>query len=107
MSLILQTNKFIGVVIPSGPLDASTVGPVKDQVITWWDKQPDLRQIVVDLSGVGFLDSAGLGLLISLVKRAATRGGDVTLVQAQPQVKMVLEITRVNKIFSNRGSAAV
>ena len=99
MALILETKQSLGIVIPSGSLDASAVESFRSQVSAWWDSHPELKLIVVDLAGVGFMDSSGLGALIGLVKRAATRGGEVKLARAQPGVKLVLEMTRANKIF--------
>ena len=45
-------------------------------------------------------DRSGLGSLIGVLKRAAARGGDVKLARPRPSVKLVLEITRANKIFN-------
>ena len=100
MSLILETKDGNGLVIPSGSLDASVAGGLKDQITAWWDRQPGLRNLVIDLGTVTFLDSTGLGALIALVKRTSSRGGEVKLVRPQPNVRLVLEITRVNKIFT-------
>lgn len=100
MALLLEIKGNIGVIIPSGSLDATAVESVRTQVTAWWDAHPELKSIVVDLAGVGFMDSSGLGALIGIVKRTAARGGDVTLARPKPSVKLVLEITRANKIFT-------
>lgn len=56
-------------------------------------------QLVVDLSPLAFIDSAGLGSLISAVKTARTRGGDVRLCCARPQVQTIFELTRLSEVF--------
>ena len=99
MALILETKNNVGVIIPSGSLDATAVDSVRSQISTWWEAHPTLKQIVVDLGDVGFMDSSGLGALIGMLKRVAARGGDVKLARPKPSVKLVLEITRANKIF--------
>lgn len=99
MALRLETKNTTGVIIPSGSLDASSIGSVRGQMAAWWEAHPELEHVVVDLGGVDFMDSSGLGALIGLLKRVASRGGDVRLVRPQPRVKQVLEITRANKIF--------
>ncbi len=63
-----------------------------------------MKQVVVDLGGVNFMDSSGLGALIATFKRVAERGGDMNLARPQPSVKMVLEITRTNRILRLCGS---
>lgn len=85
---------------PSGPMDASVAPGLRDQAAAWWDANPALRHIVVDLGAVSFIDSAGLGVLIGLLKRVAARGGDVRLARPQSAVRLVLEITRVTRVFT-------
>ena len=55
--------------------------------------------IVLDLSAVTFLDSTGLGVLITGLKRCRSAEGDLVLVTAQPNVLKVLEITGLNDVF--------
>jgi anti-sigma B factor antagonist len=58
------------------------------------------RQIVVDLEGVDFLDSTGLGVLVGGLKRLRTNGGDLSLVCTQPRILKVFEITGLTTVFS-------
>ena len=51
------------------------------------------------MAGVDFLDSAGLGSLIALLKRVSERGGDMKIAGLQKKVRMVFEITRAFKVF--------
>lgn len=55
--------------------------------------------ILLDLEGVGNIDSAGLGELVSLNALADARGGDVRLVHLQKKVRDVLQITKLITIF--------
>jgi anti-sigma B factor antagonist len=54
---------------------------------------------IVDLSGVEYLDSSGLGLLLSLSKEYAGTGGKLVLVTNET-VDNILSLTRLNGIFS-------
>ena len=56
--------------------------------------------IVVDLDGVDFLDSTGLGVLVSGLKRVRTHGGDMVLVCTHQRVLNVFEITGLTKVSS-------
>jgi anti-sigma B factor antagonist len=46
-----------------------------------------------------FLDSCGLGALISLHKTACTRNGAVRLLNPTPPVQQILELTRLHRVF--------
>src|ERR1041385_3161048 len=61
---------------------------------------PDkLRNIEIDLSQTNFLDSCGLGALISLRKTATSRNGKVRLLNPSPRVQLLFDVTRMHKIF--------
>jgi len=61
---------------------------------------PDkLKNIEIDLSQTNFLDSCGLGALISLRKTASSRNGKVRLLNPPPRVQLLFHITRMHKIF--------
>lgn len=55
--------------------------------------------VVVDLGGVDFLDSTGLGVLLGAVKRLRNTGGAFALAHAAPQVAHVFEVTRLVEIL--------
>jgi anti-sigma B factor antagonist len=57
------------------------------------------RNIEVDLSETTFIDSCGLGALISLHKTACSRNGMVRLLNPTPGVRQILELTRMHRIF--------
>jgi len=54
---------------------------------------------IVDLSGLEYLDSSGLGLLLSLSKEYGAEGGRLVLVTNET-VDNILSLTRLNGIFS-------
>ncbi|HVF13592.1 MAG TPA: STAS domain-containing protein [Acidimicrobiales bacterium] len=58
------------------------------------------HQIVVDLDGVDFLDSTGLGVLVGGLKRLRSHDGDLRLVCTQSRILKVFEITGLTKVFS-------
>lgn len=57
------------------------------------------RTVVVDLDGVEFLDSTGLGVLVGGLKRLRSHDGELTLVCTQPRILKVFEITRLTEVF--------
>lgn len=56
-------------------------------------------KLVLNLQNVAYVDSAGLGFLVSKHVSVHRRGGDMKLVGVQPRVAHVLEITRLSQIF--------
>jgi anti-sigma B factor antagonist len=58
------------------------------------------QQIIVDLEGVDFLDSTGLGVLVGGLKRLRSHDGDLSLVCTQSRILKVFEITGLTKVFS-------
>ena len=52
---------------------------------------------MLDLEGVDFLDSTGLGTIVSALKRARTHGGDLRLVCTEARITRLFEITGLDK----------
>ena len=55
-------------------------------------------QLVLDLDAVRFIDSSGLGMLVTLLKRAGMRGG-VALCRLQAPVAATFRLARMDRIF--------
>jgi stage II sporulation protein AA (anti-sigma F factor antagonist) len=58
-----------------------------------------IRRLILNLEGVTFLDSSGLGVVIGRYKTMAARQGEMYIVGASPAVKKVLIFSGVNKII--------
>lgn len=81
----------------SGRLNMVTAPRVREAIQTAVDNnQP---RVAVDLSGVVFLDSSGLGALIAGLKTAREAGGDVRLINPTEQVQLVLELTNMGTVL--------
>jgi anti-sigma B factor antagonist len=57
------------------------------------------RDVIVDLSEVAFLDSSGLGVLITALKRLRVHGGTLRLAGCQPAVLRLLDLTALGRVF--------
>ncbi len=55
--------------------------------------------LVVDLTGVGFLDSSGLGSLVRAMTMSQKEGGQTKLAGVGPQVRKLLEMTKLDSVF--------
>jgi anti-sigma B factor antagonist len=58
------------------------------------------RKILLGLEKVGFVDSTGLGVMISLLRQLNEQGGALRLAALQDEVRHIFEITRLFKIFA-------
>ena len=56
-------------------------------------------KLVLNLRDVTYIDSAGLGFLVSKYVSVHRRGGNMTLVAPSPRVEHVLAITRLSQVF--------
>ena len=99
MAITCENKNGVGLVTVTGSLNASSVESFQSQFGAWFDSQPGVKQVVMDLGGVNFIDSLGLGALISIFKRVAGRGGNMRLVHPQESVKLVLGITRTSGLL--------
>lgn len=57
------------------------------------------RQIVVDLAGVNYIDSSGIGQLVSAYTMTRNSGGDLVLAALQKKVRDLLTITKLITVF--------
>jgi anti-sigma B factor antagonist len=66
------------------------------------------RQLIIDLHEVAFIDSSGLGALVSALKtlKRSSDPGDVRLARVQSPVVSLLEIIRLNRVFASYPSVA-
>ncbi len=80
-----------------GSLDLATSPTVRAALIDAADKGK--KDIVVDLSGLDFLDSTGLGALIGAHRRATEHDGSMRLVVREGAILRLLNITGLIRIF--------
>jgi len=57
------------------------------------------NRIILDLSSVNYIDSTGLGVLVGGLKKAMRKKGDIRLVNPSDEARMLMELTRVDKVF--------
>ena len=58
------------------------------------------RKVAIDMREVKFIDSAGCGALINLLRHLANQGGSLKLYDVQKQVRLVFELVRLHKIIA-------
>lgn len=86
------------VIEASGEIDVYTAPRLREQLVTEVDN--GYHHIIVDLRGVDFLDSTGLGVLVGGLKRVRQQGGSLQLVCPQERLVRIFEITGLTRVFA-------
>lgn len=95
----IEVDKIGGVAVAAVPvdeLDASNAGEFKRDI------GPVLRdnsKLVLDLSRLRFVDSSGLGAMLSCLRQLSAKGGDLKLSGMSKQVRALFELVRMHRIF--------
>lgn len=96
MQIKVSDKDAVKVISIVGRFDASNAPNLKN---TFRDLTAQDKNFVMDLAGMEYIDSTGLGSIVSCLKSATEKGGDVKLACLQAKPRMIFEITRAYKIF--------
>jgi anti-sigma B factor antagonist len=83
-------------VAPKGDLDMASMSQMKLQDYI----NAGRIKLVLDLEGIEYIDSAGLGEIVRAMKRAREAGGDLRLCGVRGQVGKIIEITGLHKALA-------
>ncbi|MGH9116922.1 MAG: STAS domain-containing protein [Acidimicrobiales bacterium] len=81
----------------TGEIDVATAPRLREHVVTLVAEGE--TRLVVDLEGVDFIDSTGLGALVGALKRVRTHGGELAIVCTRSRLLKVFEITGLGRVF--------
>jgi anti-sigma B factor antagonist len=92
------------VVRVAGELDMDT----RPQLRNVLDELADegVRQLVLDMTDLTFMDSSGLGLLVEVLKRLRDVGGRLSLASVQPSVRNVLTLSALDQAMAIHDTVA-
>jgi anti-sigma B factor antagonist len=100
VSLEVQTRQAANgatVVAPTGRLDVAGAPALREAVAALaGDGAP---RVVIDMEGVSFVDSTGLGSVIAALKQVRNKQGELRLAAPNQQVRVVLELTTLDRVF--------
>lgn len=98
-SLTFSRNAGSVVVRVAGELDTYTAPMMHERLADVIDGQGNL-DIVVDLEGVTFMDSAGVSTVLRAHQRLRIRGGRLSVARPSPAARKVMEITGLDGLLS-------
>lgn len=99
MELEITTEKYGEVcsVVLNGEVDVYTAPRLKEELVA--AIEGGCINVIVDLERVGFIDSSGLGVLVSALRRARERDGVVRIVCTRDNILKIFRITGLDKVF--------
>ena len=97
MSISIETRGEATIVHVDGDLDIYTAPRLKETLDQALGAGP---RLVLDLSGVQFVDSTALGVLVGALQLSQANDGDFRLVAGNPFVLKILRITGFEEMFS-------
>lgn len=99
MSTPIPSASRTWTVLPlTGDVDLASAPALRQQLSDLTETSPAF--LVVDLSGLEFIDSTGLGVLVGTLRRLRATGGDVRLAAARAGIARVFSVTGLDRVFS-------
>lgn len=97
MYVKIEEKNGVKVCYADGDIDINSSPQIKkvfDKVV-----QEKSEKVLINLKGVGYIDSSGLATLVEILKNFRSRGGKLKLCSLSNKVKSLFEITKLEKLF--------
>ncbi|NUN65255.1 STAS domain-containing protein [Pseudanabaena biceps] len=85
------------VLAPTGLIDNAGGTQLRREVSELIDT--GIETILIDFANITFMDSSGLGAIVAILQRVRTKGANLYLCSLNDQVKMIMELTKMDKVF--------
>ena len=90
-------NDSISVFKPEGSIDTAGGAQIRQDVS---DRlEAGVETILIDLTNISFMDSSGLGAMVVTLQRVRSKGAKLYLCSVNDQLKIILELTKMDKVF--------
>ena len=91
-----ETRDAVAVVAPSGDVDLEVSQQLRKELLDCIERTGD---VIVDMAGVGYIDSSGIAALIEAFQTARKRSRRFALAQVPERAYRVLKIARLDRVF--------
>ena len=107
MNLLIHEHVIRTITVePKGRVDAFTSPKLRHELRGL--QAEGVNRFIIDLSDTDFLDSAGMAVLVSVLKSSRKTGGDVKLVwPKQEAAKRIISLTKFDRVFEMANSAKI
>jgi len=82
----------------SGDLDVAGAPELRQEIVA--AVADGQVRLILDMTGVEFIDSFGIGVVIGALKRVRQRAGELALVCPEPRVRRVFELCDIDRILT-------
>jgi anti-sigma B factor antagonist len=106
MSFDVKKQNDVTVIDVEGQLIVGNRQELKQKVLE--ELERGARKFLIDFSSTGYIDSSGLGVLVSLSKKIREQGGELRLANLNEDLRTLFELTKLDTLFhiaSNREEA--
>ncbi len=97
MSFEVHKRDDITVIDVKGQLIVGNRQELKQKVLD--ELEAGARKFLVDFAGTGYIDSSGLGVLVSLSKKIREQGGELRLANLNEDLRTLFELTKLDTLF--------
>jgi anti-sigma B factor antagonist len=99
-AMSFQTSKENGILVVDvdGQLIVGNRQELKQKVLD--ELESGERKFLIDFANTGYIDSSGLGVLVSLSKKIREQGGELRLANLNEDLRTLFELTKLDTLFS-------
>ena len=97
MSFTITKQGDVSIVEIDGQLIVGNRQELKQKMLE--ELEGGARKLLVDFSKTGYIDSSGLGVLVSLSKRIREQGGELRLAALNDDLRTLFELTKLDTLF--------
>jgi len=90
-----------------GELDLASAPRLRQAMLDVLAGRNDAFNITLDMSGIEFVDSSGLGVLVAVLKRLRFVGGDLVIRAPSPNLRKLFGLTGLDKVFTVEADEAL
>jgi anti-sigma B factor antagonist len=98
MSFIVNKENDVTIIDVEGQLIVGNRQELKEKVLQ--ELENGGRKFLIDFARTGYIDSSGLGVLVSLSKKIREQGGELRLANLNEDLRTLFELTKLDTLFN-------
>ena len=97
-TFVTQENDGVALVTVQGQITAETASSLSEAFHTVLAEKPD--RVIIDLAGSSYIASAGIGALVSFLRKMKENGSELSLRAIRPEVRQLFKVTQLDRVFT-------